>query len=178
MVVENNLEQLVDFPTRKNKTLDLIFSSHPSYMVRCKPLPSIGNSDHDVVLLDTSLQVRRPKPPRRKIYLWKRADITGIQEDLDKFASDFQENSFDSVDSMWDSFKQQIQQTMDRRVPSKMTLARHTHPWMNGRIKRLIRRKQRAHRKARSTGINGIWTGTSVYSMMFNTRLGQPTKTT
>ena len=73
--------------------------------MRCKPLPSIGNSDHDVVLPDTSLQVRRPKPPRRKIYLWKRADFTGIQEDLDKFASDLQENYFDSVDSMWDSFK-------------------------------------------------------------------------
>ena len=70
MVVENNIEQLVDFPTRKSKTLDLIFSSHLSYMERCKPLPSIGNSDHVIVLLDTSIQVRRPKPPRRKIYLW------------------------------------------------------------------------------------------------------------
>ena len=42
---------------------------------------------------------------------------------------------------------------MDRRVPSKMTLARHTHPWMNGNIRRLIRRKQQAHKKARSTGL-------------------------
>ena len=71
MVVFNNLEQLVDFPTRKDKTLDLIFSSRPSYMVGCKPLPSIGNSDHDVILLDTSLHVRRPKPPKRKSrYHW------------------------------------------------------------------------------------------------------------
>ena len=145
--------QLVDFPTRKSKTLDLIFSSHPSYMERCKPLPSIGNSNHDIVLLDTSIQVRRPKPPRRRIYLWKSADINGIQEDLTHFAADFKDRPFDSVNSMWDSFKEQIHKSMDRRVPSKMTLARHTHPWMNGRIRRLIRRKQRAHKKARTTGI-------------------------
>ena len=116
-------------------------------------LPYIGNSDHDIVLLDTSIQVRRPKPPRRKIYLWKSADINGIQEDLTHFAAHFIDRPFDSVNSMWDSFKEQIHKSMERRVPSKMTLARHTHLRMNGRIRRLIRRKQRAHKKARTTGI-------------------------
>ena len=66
---------------------------------------------------------------------------------------DFKDRLFDSVYSMWDSFKEQIHKSMDRRVPSKMTLAPHTHPWMNGRIRRLIRQKQRAHKKARTTGI-------------------------
>ena len=69
-----------------------------------------------------------------------------------QFAADFQGQAFDSVNDMWDSFKVHINQTMNRRVPTKMSLARHTHPWMNGRIRRLIRRKQRAHKKARSTG--------------------------
>ena len=69
-----------------------------------------------------------------------------------QFAADFQGQAFDSVNDMWDSFKVQIHQTMNRRIPTKMSLARHTHPWMNGRIRRLIRRKQRAHKKARSTG--------------------------
>ena len=145
-MADNNLEQLVDFPTRKSATLDLIFSSHPSFIERCKPMPSIGNSDHDVDLLDTILVVRRPKPPRRKIYLWKRADIQGICEDLACSADDFQSTEFDSVHSMWDTFQEQVYKTVDRRVLTKLTLARHTHPWMNGNIRRLIRRKQRAHK--------------------------------
>ena len=128
MVVKNNHEQLVDFPTRKSKTRDLIFSSHPSYMERCEPLPSIGNSDHDIVLLDTSIQVRRPKPARRENYLWKSADISRIQEDLIHFAADFKDRPFDSVNSMLDSFKEQIYRTIERRVPSKIALARHAHP--------------------------------------------------
>ena len=44
----------MDFPTRKENTLDLIFTTHPSFTQRCKPLPSIGNNDHDIVLLDVA----------------------------------------------------------------------------------------------------------------------------
>ena len=32
IVSDNSLEQMVDFPTRKDKTLDLLFTSHPSYV--------------------------------------------------------------------------------------------------------------------------------------------------
>jgi hypothetical protein len=44
IVADNGLEQIVDFPTRKDNTLDLTLLSHPAYKLRCKPLPSIGNS--------------------------------------------------------------------------------------------------------------------------------------
>ena len=72
MVAETILEQLVDFSTRKDNTLDIFLTTHPSFKQICKPMPSIENSDHDIVLLDTSTTVRRPKPPRRKIFLWKK----------------------------------------------------------------------------------------------------------
>ena len=66
--------------------------------------------------------------------MWKSADINGIQEDLTHFAADFKDRRFDSVNSMWDSFKEQIYKTMERIVPSKMTRACHTHlgnEWKN-----------------------------------------------
>ena len=79
---DNSLEQTVTFPTRKKNTiLDLIFTSHPSFMERCGPLPSIGNSDHDIALLNTSLISRPLKPTERKIYPWKQADVQGIHDD-------------------------------------------------------------------------------------------------
>ena len=112
-------------------------------------MPSIGNSDHDIVLLDTSTTVRRPKPPRRKIFLWKRADLQGIKDDLSDLASSIKGET--DVNQAWDSVKCKITQTMDSRVPSKITTSRHTNPWMNTQIKRAIRRKQRAHKKARET---------------------------
>jgi hypothetical protein len=56
IVADNGLEQIVDFPTRKDNTLDLMLLSHPAYKLRCKPPPSIENSDHDIVLLDINFK--------------------------------------------------------------------------------------------------------------------------
>ena len=73
------LEQMVDFPTRGDNTLDLTFTSHPSYQERWKPLPHISaKSDHDIVLFDSAHQPVRARPKRRTIYLWKKADNEGI----------------------------------------------------------------------------------------------------
>ena len=36
-------------------------------------------------------------------------------------------------------------------VPTKLTTAKHHQPWINGHIKRLTRKKQRAYNQARST---------------------------
>ncbi|CAG2223918.1 unnamed protein product [Mytilus edulis] len=38
-----------------------------------------------------------------------------------------------------------------KRVPTKMTLGRNTHPWINTTIRRKINQKQKAHKKARKT---------------------------
>ncbi|CAC5397553.1 BMS1 [Mytilus coruscus] len=64
-VADNGLEQIVDFQTHREKTLDLILTSHPSFKLRCKPLPSIGNSDHDIVLLDIACKPLKPNPESR-----------------------------------------------------------------------------------------------------------------
>ncbi|CAG2232580.1 unnamed protein product [Mytilus edulis] len=150
-VADNGLEQIVDFPTRKENTLDLILTSHPSFKLRCKPLPSIGNSDHDIVLLDIACKPLKPKPVKRKIYLWKKADIYKIKEDLETFKTSFKNTCNRTVESMWQSFKSEIQKTIEKRVPTKMTQGRHTHPWMNTAIRRKINQKQKAHKKARKT---------------------------
>ncbi|KAL8610949.1 hypothetical protein ACOMHN_042566 [Nucella lapillus] len=82
---------MVDFPTRKDKiTLDIILTSHPSFKVQCKPLPSVGSSDHDIVLYDTTLAPHRSRPPRRKIFLWKKADFEGMRQDVKEFANTYQ----------------------------------------------------------------------------------------
>ena len=72
MVHTCGFEQMVNFPTRKDSTLDLFMTNRPSLVNRCEPLPGI--SDHDMVFTDTDISVRCSKPVKRKIYIWKRAD--------------------------------------------------------------------------------------------------------
>ena len=151
------LEQIVDFPTRTDKksgkenTLDLIFTSHPSFKTRCKPLPAVGNSDHDIVMFDTALNPFRSRPPRRKIILWKKADIDGIKSDVKAFVDNFVQKTQRPIEIMWEEIKKALHAIIEKRVPSKLTASRHTHPWINTEIRRAIRRKQRAHAKARKS---------------------------
>ena len=150
VIANNNLEQIVDFPTRKDNTLDLVLTTHPSFKARCKPMPSIGSSDHDIVLLDTNIFPTRPKPIRRTIHLWKKADTEGIKKDLANLADDINPNTKD-VNTVWLHLKERILETIKNRVPQKKTSSRHTNPWMNTDIKRTIKRKQRADKKSRKT---------------------------
>ncbi|CAG2243813.1 unnamed protein product [Mytilus edulis] len=111
----------------------------------------IGNSDHDIVLLDMACKPLKPKPVRRKIFLWKKAEIHNIKEDLQNFITTFKNIKDRSVESLWQAFKTAVQTTIEKRVPTKMTLGRNTHPWINTTIRRKINQKQKAHKKARKT---------------------------
>ena len=98
-----------------------------------------------------SIKAIHPKPLRRKIYLWKRADVQGIKDDLQDLTDSIQGQQ--DINQAWRT----LETTIKKRVPSKMTTSRHTNPWMNTDIKRTIRRKQRAHRKARQTNAKRDW---------------------
>ena len=154
---EYGLEQIVDFPTRvdkrtgKESTLDVILTTHPSFKTRCKPLSAVGLSDHDIVLFDTTLNPYRTRPQRRKILLWNKADINGLKEDVRCFTDSFISKGISTIEFMWNDIKDSLHAIIEKRVPSKMTSPRHSHPWINTEIRRAIRRKQRAHAKARKS---------------------------
>ena len=150
-IADTGMEQMVDFQTRKDNILDLVVTTHPSLKKRCKPMPSIGNSDHDIVLYDCATAPFRPHPVRRKIFLWNKADTEGIKQDMQDFSQTFMTDTSD-VHGLWASLKSKIGQVMEKRIPRKMTANRHSHPWINTTIRRAIRRKQRAFKKSRLTG--------------------------
>ena len=149
---------MVQFPTRGDNTLDLIFTSHPSYQERCKSLPPISErSDHDIVLFDTAHQPVRSRPKRRTIYLWKKADTVGIKAAFTKYSVKCFSSSFTSVDNMWQEIKGTINQVISDHVPTKRTAARHTHPWVDTQLRCATRRKYRAYKKAKHTKSPADW---------------------
>jgi hypothetical protein len=53
-----------------------------------------------------------------------------VQEDIAEFGSTFQNETHQNIESMWQSFKTGIKFIIDKRVPTKMTKPKHTHPWI------------------------------------------------
>jgi hypothetical protein len=51
MSADLSIQQVNDHPTRENNILDLLFTSHPGHVEKCKTLAPIGNSDHDILYL-------------------------------------------------------------------------------------------------------------------------------
>ena len=114
-------------------------------------------SDHDIVLLDTAHQPQRLRLPRRKIYLWKKANVEGIKHHMSQYRQTFSNTTFQSIECMWASFKSAITSALEQYVPTKMSSTRQTHPWVTTKLRRLMRRKQRAHWRARKSGKPKEW---------------------
>ena len=49
IIGEHCLTQVVNIPTRNDKTLDLLFTNAPSPVNRVNGMPPIGRADHDIV---------------------------------------------------------------------------------------------------------------------------------
>jgi hypothetical protein len=56
-----------------------------------------------------------------------------------------------TTDELWEMFKSTLLDSIDKHIPSKMTSARFTLPWVNRDIRKLIRKKQRRYNKAKRT---------------------------
>jgi hypothetical protein len=143
------LEQVVNFPTRKNKTLDLFITIKPSLVSKYKPLP--GLSDHDIVMTDNKILCTRQKPIKRTIYLWKNVDIVNMKIDTNTLSSNILKHKHDlqkNIENIWNQLKQGIDNIINTNLPSKQSSATFTNPWANTTIKKLSRRKKKAYNKA------------------------------
>jgi hypothetical protein len=136
--------------------LDLLnFTSNPTLEDKVSVLVP-GVSDHDgipVVVMNTKPRYTKMKP--RKVYKYDKADIDGLKKDLKEWSTTFTEDTSKptSVNDMFSQFQKAITTAMDKYIPSKMITKRNQCPWLNKKVKRLHKRKQRAfnsHKRNRS----------------------------
>ena len=140
------LDQIVNFPTRLDNTLDLFFTNRPSCVNKCQPVPGI--SDHEIVHINTDIMPRRKRPVKRKIYLWGKADMNVILGEGNKLRDKFlkQFNSSSSVIEMWEFIQAELGKILEL-VPSKWSSTRFHQPWVTRRVKQVSKQKQRAYNK-------------------------------
>ena len=155
---EFSLHQLVNEPTRKDRILDLFFTSNSSLVNQVMVTPGI--SDHDgIPLVDMSTKPKLGKQKPRKIFLYNKADTKKLKHDLknmcERTTSDT--NSSKSVEELWLQFRDGINETMENNIPSKMSTNKTRTPWITHSVKRRLRQKQRAYNKAKTSGNENDW---------------------
>ena len=151
VTTEAHLTQVQLTPTRGPNILDLVFVSNPSLVKSSTSIP--GVSDHDIVItdLDTKPYANPPKP--RKCLKFSKANWEKMRSELNSTAQEIkvlQDNGADA-NTLWLKFKTQLQKSIDTNIPSFMLKKNNSLPWLSPHLKKMLRKKQRMFKKARST---------------------------
>ena len=150
------LTQTVDFQTRLSNTLDIFLTNRPSLI----NTPIAGISDHEAVLTESNISIFVQKQPRRKIYLWNRADSSLIRNFFYDFSNEYlHSNTTDTpINQLWTDFKSACHFCLDTSVPSKLSSNKTSNRlWITTYIKRICRRKKRAYAQYRRTHSPAAW---------------------
>ena len=153
IIGEHCLTQVVNIPTHNDKTLDLLFTNAPSPVNRVKGMPPIGKADHDIVYVEYDIKAKRIKQASRKIYLYKRADMVGLKDNMAQYKDVYlsEDHSHMSVNDMWVNFKTGFVEAVERFIPSKMTKTKYSVPWIDATIKHLVKKRHKLYLRARKS---------------------------
>ena len=155
---DHYMDQLVTFPTRGDKSLDLIFTNCPGLANNCYSPDKL--SDHAAVACTLNVSVPFKRKPRRKVYLFNKGDYTSLRNDLHKFQEAFfQSVTEDSpIEDDWNLLKTVLEHSVDHSIPTKTVSGRDKLPWLSASLRRTIRRKNRIHAKYKRTGSGRLYT--------------------
>ena len=134
-----NLEQKVNFSTRGNNTLDLFLTSEPSKVTKIRPSDPL--SDHDLIVADLDLCLKKKPNSQHLIYNWKKADTNNISREVMDKMTDFTLDEA-NIDKNWENFRNILLEARDKYVPSRKSTSRHNLPWYHQELRRLGNKKQ------------------------------------
>ncbi len=125
------LKQWIQFPTRKDSTLDLIFTNRPNIKPECKPIrPGVG--DHDVVSVVQPID----KPQIMKIINNNIERESPVEKISQSFINNF--NMQDGVNKIFEEMSSQLEPILAKHVDEAMRFfppsmhSRFDHPnWLN-----------------------------------------------
>ena len=147
----SNLKQIHTESTREKALLDLVFTTNPTLLRNSTSVPGI--SDHDMIVTDIDTKPMTIKQPKRKCYLFSRANWPDLNESLKDLSDDIQKMITEgkNINDLWTHFKNTIKEKIDKHIPSRMRGGRPKSPWINRDIKRMLKKKQRLFIQARKT---------------------------
>ncbi|XP_072050283.1 uncharacterized protein [Amphiura filiformis] len=158
-----NLDQRVDFPTRKDPVsgteniLDLLFTTRPSLIKNTRP--SSGISDNIAVLADINIRAPRVSKAPRTNFRWKDVEEATFIESVSKLQTQFMRSSPKSkpIEENWNFFKDGLTNIINKTVPQKIAWGKPRPSWLSTDLVRQCRKKERSYVKAVKSGLPSDW---------------------
>ena len=153
-----NLHQMVHIPTRRQNTLDLLFTDHPDLVNNVYSAP--GLSDHDTVVIEHQLKATINKKEPREVPLYHRANWPEVKERIEKFSTEYAAANMTNLrplNTNWSDIKDCISSCIADLIPHKKIGTRFHLPYITKPIQRKIRKRQRVYRKAKKSNRQKDW---------------------
>ena len=143
---DQGLTQLVEEPTRLDNTLDLLITSNPTLITKNTVVP--GVSDHDCPVIEVQLKPLRHRQRPRNIMQYNNADWDKFRDHMGKAADEITGNAENmTVNELWNSFTTKLEQGIKEFIPTKLSKAKDTLPWVTRKIQHLIKRRDKISKK-------------------------------
>ena len=157
-ILENCLSQAIKYPTRGQNILDLIFTSIPT----CSPMKYMFQVLAMIMMqsfFKLNLKPRLFKGNDHFTYLYKKADISALDNELDQLVQEFstRDPTNFSVDENWLFCSSKLKAAIDKWVPKKQVKSHRRLPWITRQIKRMMRKRERLFKMARRSKRASHW---------------------
>ena len=139
------LKQLVSFPTRGERTLDVILTNISQFFVNPEKMAPFGLSDHFTISLFPKIRNINTNRPRvvksRDIRPSNKMALGRVLSTIDWSCLDL----INSCEGKVDFFNQIVSDSLNLIMPIKTrTIHNNDAPWMSDKLKRSIKNRQRA----------------------------------
>ena len=146
------LVQMVQEETRGPNILDLYLTNQPSLVARVETTP--GLSDHSAVYMEMQLNPPKTYQPRRFIPIYNKEceePLRTAAEELNTQIMD-KHNINSNINTLWEELNEGLQKACKDKVPHKLTKKKNYLPWINHKIKKMMRRRDRIHKRLKKIG--------------------------
>lgn len=159
-----NFYQAVDFITRYSRSdnnegakIDHVYINTPELIQSLHPLPALGKGDHVIVSLKLKLGTPRLLNSR-PVLLYHRLNVDDFIQTLNDTPWDLCFTDPPDVNISWNNFKDLFIATIEDLIPKAKPKNNRRPPWITNEIIRLVRKKRRLFRAAKSNNSDTKWT--------------------
>jgi exonuclease III len=145
---KHGLSQHVCFKTRKENTLDLVFTTNPdNYDINVHPIDTAVKSDHISIHCDINMKspLYQQKPVRHSFFKWWKADIPKLKNKLNECAWHLLLNY--DVNTACNMFYEMLEAAIKACVPYGESQCIKFPNWYDDEIKKCLKLKQKANVK-------------------------------
>ena len=143
---------MVRIPIRGKNTLDLFITNFPSLITLVDTIP--GVSDHEIVMVQSTVRLPVIKQIPRRILSYSRADWDSISAELEELQSTFNDVDpyYQNTESLWSMFHDKLFSLIDQYIPSRNCRKHCDLPWLTPMLRCKIRCKNKLYQQYKRSG--------------------------